>query len=459
MSENKIKKSNYRHFYLLIKKYDSYIIKQKDSRKQKILIEKKEEAQRNLEKSAIQEIKNINFLISQDELQLFKLNNMYLEIGSKREKCLEKINLRISPDGKLKTLRKINEDGKKKAQKLVQKMIRIAEKMQKITNQINDNKTKIQEITNNTYMPLSFFGRFKKKWHSISYEKQQRIWGYIFCLPWVIGFIVFFFLPLGTTIWWSFNNVTPVKGILSVTWAGFDNYTSLFKNYVDTTSLVFSEVLLSSLGKQVFSLIVVIIFSLIMAVFLNTNFKGHNFVKAIFFIPVIFNATAISIAMDGLGARLDSSMAANFAIARQFTTLLRNMSLPIKFTDFLVSSVNQIFTIVNMSGVQILIFLAAIQSVPTSIYEAAKIEGATKYEMFWKITFPMVSPIFLTVMVYTVVDAFARSPILNFIANAQSLSKYGISSAMAIIYFLINFTLIGVFYLIMKSGVFYYDEK
>lgn len=457
MSNNKIK--TYHYYYQKIKKVNIQYQKATNEEVKASLKRQIDETKELLAEAGLMEIDHLNKAISQDEQIIEELSAKYNELSPNREYWLEKANLVISPDGKLKTLKKTNKIGKKKSLSYGRKMIKIAEKIQKITNRINNNKVIIEAITKGTYQPLGFFAKAKKKWRSIPYEKQQRIWGYIFCFPWIVGFIVFFFLPFSTTLWWSLNTVKPDKGKLLITWAGFSNYTSLFKNYVDTTSLVFSEVLLSSLGTQIFNLIVVIIFSLIMAVFLNTKFKGNGLVKAIFFIPVIFNATAISIAMDGLGARLDSSMSANFAIARQFTVLLQNMSLPDKFTNFLVTSVNQIFTIVNMSGVQILIFLAAIQSVPTSIYEAAKIEGATKYEMFWKITFPMVTPILLTALVYTIVDAFARSPILNFIANAQSLSKYGIASSMAVIFFLINFIIIGAFYLILKSGVFYYDER
>jgi ABC-type sugar transport system permease subunit len=152
-------------------------------------------------------------------------------------------------------------------------------------------------------------------------------------------------------------------------------------------------------------------------------------------------------------------MSGNFTIANDFNNLLRSMSLPDRFTSFLVTAVNQIFSIVNMSGVQILIFLAAIQSVPASLYEAAKMEGATKYEMFWKITFPMVSPIFLTAAIYTIIDGFSKSSILGFYDIAKGQSAYGIASAVAVMYFIFTLVFIGAVYYIMKARLFYYDER
>jgi ABC-type sugar transport system permease subunit len=394
------------------------------------------------------------------ESEVVLLQEQYQALNQRRDKLMVEVNLATSPDGKYKTLVKIKKRAHRKALPVARKMIKIAEKMQKkmvIVDHLQENLKKVEE---GTYFALPPFIRFQKYCHSIPYDVQHMIWGIAFCLPWFLGFIFFFLIPLSQSVWWSFNDVSPAKGGLNITFAGLGNYIALFSNYVDESSLVFTETLFSSLGQLVLNLLIVVIFSLLIAIFLNTKFKGNGFVKAIFFIPVIFNTTAVTIAMEGLlGGRLDSSMSENFALAREFTMLLRKMSLPVSFTDFLIAAVDQIFAIVNMSGVQILIFLAAIQSVPRHLYEAAKIEGATRYEMFWKITFPMVTPIFLTVVVYTVVQSFANSDMIRFMQNAEKQMKYGLASTIAVIFFVLNFILIGLIFLLLKSKVFYYDEK
>ncbi|MGI6769694.1 MAG: ABC transporter permease subunit [Bacilli bacterium] len=391
--------------------------------------------------------------------KLHQLSEQYDALSIERSKWMEKANLRVAPDGKLKTLRHLNKIGQRKGQKYVRRMIKVAEKMQDLENRINHRNQDIMQVEENKFVPLGFWARLVKFWKSIPYEKQQKIWGYIFCVPWVIGFLIFFLLPISESLWWSLNTVKPDKGVLEIQWNGLNNFKSLFTDYVDAYGNTFATVLANSLVSLTLNLIVVVIFSLIIAVLLNTKFKGHAFVKAIFFIPVVFNATAIYFATEGLGGRLSSSMSGNFTIANDFNNLLRNMSLPDRFTSFLVTAVNQIFSIVNMSGVQILIFLAAIQSVPASLYEAAKMEGATKYEMFWKITFPMVSPIFLTAAIYTIIDGFSKSSILGFYDIAKGQSAYGISSAVAVMYFLFTLVFIGAVYYIMKARLFYYDEK
>lgn len=394
------------------------------------------------------------------ESEVTLLQEQYHLQNQLRDRLMEDVNLTASPDGKYKTLVKIKKRARNKALPVARKMIRIAEKMQKkmvIIDRLHEDLKRIEEGTYEELPPLKKFIKF---WHSIPYNVQHMIWGIAFCLPWFLGFVFFFLIPLIQSVWWSFNDVSPITGGLNISFAGLGNYVALFSNYIDESSLVFTETLFSSLGQLILNLLIVVIFSLLIAIFLNTKFKGNGFVKAIFFIPVIFNTTAITIAMEGLlGGRLDSSMAENFALAREFTMLLRRMSLPVSFTDFLIKAVDQIFAIVNMSGVQILIFLAAIQSVPQHLYEAAKIEGATRYEMFWKITFPMVTPIFLTVVVYTVVQSFANSDMIQFMKNAEKQMKYGLSSTIAVIFFVLNFILIGLIFLLLKSKVFYYDEK
>ncbi len=130
--------------------------------------------------------------------------------------------------------------------------------------------------------------------------------------------------------------------------------------------------------------------------------------------------------------------------------------------EFLLSAVDRIFLIVNRSGIQIIIFIAALQSIPIHLYESARVEGATKYEMFWKVTFPLVTPMVLTTLVFTIVDSFGSSEIMRFLTvNSQgttmATNQPGLYSAISVIYFLVNIFIVVFAFGLLRKSVFYYD--
>ena len=196
------------------------------------------------------------------------------------------------------------------------------------------------------------------------------------------------------------------------------------------------------------------------AVVLNTKFKGHQILKAIFFIPVIYNSTIISTVLNGtFGDYMSGSGLNSMDMLESFSAYLLQIGLAEDLIKFLIDAVVRIFTIVNMSGIQIIIFIAALQSIPRHLYEAAKVEGATTYECFWKITFPMVSPMFLPIIVYTIVDSFAGSDLIHFMTkHSEGIQMaYGLCSAVAVIYFLVNIFVIMLVFLILRKVVYKND--
>lgn len=311
----------------------------------------------------------------------------------------------------------------------------------------------------------------------MTYRQRQAIWGYVFITPLIIGFVYFFVFPFFTTVLFSFSNIYRA-GVLNSTnevlgvvteWVGFDNYDYIWNihaTFKDTLGTVFFDSLLNVL--------MILIFSLIIAVVLNSNFKGRSFVRAIFFMPVIFNSQAVEAAMS-TGAALTDAMEESgqdiFSTMFNFSDFLTNANIPVVAVNFLTTASDSIFDVISYSGVQILIFLSGIQSVPRHLYEAAKIEGATQYEIFWKITFPMVSPLMMTAGVYTVVDSFLRSELLTIMdkyaiaGNVEdytyglgSLTKDGVYAAMSILFCLVSLAVVVIVLLAIRKLVFYYDE-
>ena len=122
--------------------------------------------------------------------------------------------------------------------------------------------------------------------------------------------------------------------------------------------------------------------------------------------------------------------------------------------------IDNIYDVAIASGIQIIIFLSGLQPISSSMYEAAEIEGCTKWESLWKITFPIISSLFLVNWIYTVIDFCMRSDneVIEKIQDVMiSQMKYGLASAMSWVYFVLILAFIGLSSVIISRGVYYYD--
>lgn len=295
---------------------------------------------------------------------------------------------------------------------------------------------------------------YKAPW--FTYKRQRVFWGIVFISPWIIGFLLFFLQPLVKSLMYSFQEVKPSATGLETTWVGFDKYVQAL-----TEHPTFVRVLTETTWDTLINLPVLLIFSLLIAVLLNTEFKGRAIARALFFIPVIFNSAAISSALgsgEALRNILESSGVSVLAQGFDLEMFLVRANMNVVLVSFIAGTISRIYTIISVSGIQILIFLAGIQSVPKHLYEAARIEGATTYELFWKITLPMVSPLILTAAVYTVIDSFLRSPVNSVINETYTTLDYGLNASMSWLYFIATAILLIVSLSIINKGVFYYDE-
>jgi ABC-type sugar transport system permease subunit len=343
------------------------------------------------------------------------------------------------------------------------RLIKINKKRGRLKAKIQHLKNEIITLEKGNVEKVSILHKINTKFQQYPYRKQKRIFGILFIIPWAIGLIIFFMKPLSTTIWWSLNDMSPLQGGgFDSIFAGFTNYKDLFTSETLSGTTVL-EILTKSVMDITINLPTILIFSLFIAVLLNTKFKGHQVVKAIFFIPVIYNMTVINNTLSGtFGQLLSGDSDTGFQLSTAFSSFLMQIGVGNGLVDFLMQAVDRIFIIINKSGIQIILFIAALQSIPNHLYESAKVEGATKYEMFWKITFPMVSPMIMTALVYTIVDSFNTSDIMNFLTvNSQgttmATNQPGMYSAISIVYFLINVLIIAFAFLALRKKVFYYD--
>lgn len=279
-----------------------------------------------------------------------------------------------------------------------------------------------------------------KKKGKLTLLQKRNAKGFLFILPWLVGFIAFYVRSLFMTIEFSLSSMdVPAGGGYTLKWAGISNYFYAFRVHG-----TFKQVLTTSIGNMLIDIPLIIFFSLFMAILLNRKFKGRTLVRAIFFLPVIMNAGAITDALElarnmmtggiSSGGTEISSAAGSGVDIDYFILLFKNLAMPDKLLDYIVAAVARINDIISASGVQIIIFIAALQSIPGSMYEVAKIEGATAYETFWKVTFPMVMPHIITNLVYTVVDNFAVSEVVDLAYETCFTDfNYGLSSAMSVV--------------------------
>ena len=207
------------------------------------------------------------------------------------------------------------------------------------------------------------------------------------------------------------------------------------------------------------------VFSFFVALILNQKFKGRALVRAIFFLPVILSSGVI------LGLETDNSLMAQVQVAIEENTtgmsitaavenILRTAGVGVRAFETVFEIIDNIYNIAISSGIQIIIFLSGLQTISTSMYEAADIEGCTKWESLWKITFPMISSMFLVNWIYTIIDFCMRSDneVIEKITKVMvEQINYGFSSAMTWIYFLIVIAFVGITSFFISKGVYYYD--
>lgn len=281
--------------------------------------------------------------------------------------------------------------------------------------------------------------------------------GFLFTLPFTIGFILMFLYPFVQSILFSLSELKISNEGYELLWTGFDNYyTALFVN-ADYPRLLFETAV-----QMLRDVPLILVFSFFAAILLNQKFKGRLLARVVFFLPVILGADIIlrMESADYMTAFLDASLAEEAAMEGtlgtifnrgQLVGLLMYMKLPVQFLEYIVAGSEQVAQIIRSSGVQILIFLAGLQSISPSLYEVAKIEGATGWESFWMITLPLLSPLIVTNIVYSIIDFFTApaNQLVDFIqSNMFGGAGYGVSMAMSWIYF----TVVAVF-LILSAGL------
>ncbi len=292
-------------------------------------------------------------------------------------------------------------------------------------------------------------------------QKRKAIAGYLFISPFILGFLVFMVKPLVQSLYMSFCDVQLGSGTFNPVWRGIFNYNYAFRVDADYVRLLTEEI-----TRMAIYSVAIMVFSFFVALVLNGKFKGRALVRSVFFLPVIL-ASGVMLKLDSENA-LMAAVAQTVEINAQGTTgitdaieeILRTAGVGVRAFEKLFEVMDNIYDVAISSGIQIIIFLSGLQTISTSMYEAADIEGCTKWESLWKITFPMVSSLFLVNWIYTVVDFCMRSDneIIEKITDLLNVNlNYGLASAMSWAYFVLVMAIVGISSLIISKGVYYYE--
>ena len=295
-----------------------------------------------------------------------------------------------------------------------------------------------------------------------TFESRRGRYGYLFTLPFIIGSVFLIIYPIILSIAFSFSRVSNDSVGYTLNYTGLANY-----KYMLFSDAEYNKTVTSTIKEMLLNVPVVAIFSFFIASLLNQEFKGRGFARSVLFLPLIVSSSAVmrllvkeDIASSMAQSGAEVGNAADFSSS--LTEYLSDLNIGPDIVDLLSSTVNNISQVLAMSAIPIIIFLAALQSISPSIYEASYVEGATKWEVFWKISLPMISPMILVGIIYTMIDSFSNTSnaVIKIVHNLSFTGNIdlGKGCAAAWIYLTITLTVMGIVYFIVNRFVFYQDD-
>lgn len=310
------------------------------------------------------------------------------------------------------------------------------------------------------------YGMKKPKNKLAGLERRKAISGYIFIAPFIVGFLTFMLEPLLNSLYMSFSKVVLEAGSVSIT-PRLNGFSDFIYNYYDAFRINpdYNRLLTEELMKMFIYSLAIMVFSFFVALILNQKFHGRALVRSIFFLPVILSSGVM------LGLESNNSLMASLAASVQesgnvvnitatLQSILKTAGVGVRAFETVFDVINNIYDVAIASGIQIIIYLSGLQTISSSMYEAADIEGCTKWESLWKITFPMISSLFLVNWIYTIVDYCMRSDseLMELIQDIMTKQlRYDLASAMSWAYFAIMIVIVAVSSAIISKGVYYYD--
>lgn len=297
---------------------------------------------------------------------------------------------------------------------------------------------------------------------SFSLEQKDSLKGYIFLIPLIAGLIYFFLIPIIQSFIFSIGDIKTGVGGYDVKIKGFFAYKDALYSHTS-----YRQTVVEAIWTVIKNTPFILIFSFFIASILNQDFKGKMIFRVILFLP------AVTTLINNVGSTMDTRMGAFYnykdtvndgavAITTQFNQYMDQLGFGEGVVEFINEIFNMLYGVVDDCALQILIIFIGMQAISPALYEAADVEGATGWESFWLITFPMVSPMVFVCVIYTIVDSFTTTSggVMTLITETSfgSSLNLALGSAMGWIYFLIVAVVLGLITFIFSRYVFYYDS-
>ncbi len=290
----------------------------------------------------------------------------------------------------------------------------------------------------------------------LSYERRQGLVGYLFLIPWIIGTAIFFCYPFFHTVWLSFCDVTFDTAKIIANFSGIGSYKFVLIQHQ------FLQQAYTHLATTLMHTVCVLIISIFLGIILNQNFFGRTLWRVIFSIPIIV--------ASGLVLQVfQNDLSFQAAVTEESTNIFQNdalqeMLLSMGFGDdiinIVVTAVSSVVDILWMSGVQILLFITGLQSISPSLYEVCDVEGATAWQRFWNVTFPLLTPYIFLNIVYSIIDISTQygSGVMATMNYYYINVQYSNYSAAATSYFLMILAVLGIITALLNKHIVYIDK-
>lgn len=273
-------------------------------------------------------------------------------------------------------------------------------------------------------------------------KHRQWLFGYLFIGLWILGFVVFTLVPVGQSLYYSLTSYKVTSEGLEGSYIGF-------KNYIDIIikDVYYLEALFNYFSNLTVMLVAIIVFAIIIAMLLNKKFFLRGFWRTVYFLPVIISSGPVLKKLTQNG-----SLATGGEEVGGLLSVLTN-AIPIVFSEMIGTIFEKIVIILWFTGVPVLLFLAGLQKINPHLYEAAKVDGASNWEIFWKIILPDLKPLININIIFIVVSLsiFSSNEVM-YLIDQKKLIKFGYSNAMTWLYFIITTLFLGLYLLIINGS-------